>query len=284
MTGYSKEFRQVSTPFLPEDQNDAVVSQPAKPLSKAGKVVDCPWCRFSFDPSGSPSLPNPGIASTDVGTSGVTPAGPTPAPSGRGRSAINHTPHPSSGSSSGDSPATKQELGPRDQNNTEQEKNGERQLHIIAANILMNIMYGARFARPDLLRAVCVLARRITKWDDDCDKRLLRLVAYINSTLHYRLKGWIGDPPGKLEQHYFSDADFAGCLHTQRSTTGAFAAICGPNSMFPTAMMSRRQTCVSHSTPEAELVAMDTTLRVVAMPTRVIWDVLSPSMKGVMFW
>jgi len=28
---------------------------------------------------------------------------------------------------------------------------------------------------------------------------------------------------------------------------------------------------------------MDTTLRVVAMPTRVIWDVLSPSMKGVMF-
>ena len=53
--------------------------------------------------------------------------------------------------------------------------------------------------------------------------------------------------------------------------------------MFPTAMMSRRQTCVSHSTPEAELVAMDTTLRVVAMPNRVIWDVLSPSMKGVMF-
>ena len=189
LTGYSKEFRQVSTPFLPEDQNDAIVSQPAKPLSKAGKVVDCPWCRFSFDPSGSPSLPNPSIASMDVGTSGVTPAGPTPAPSGRGRSASNHTPHPPSGSSSGDSPATKQELGPRDQDNTEQHKNGERQLHIIAANILMTIMYGARFARPDLLRAVCVLARRITKWDDDCDKRLLRLVAYINSTLHYWFKG-----------------------------------------------------------------------------------------------
>ena len=119
--------------------------------------------------------------------------------------------------------------------------------------------------------------------NDECDKRLLRLVAYINSTLHYRLKGWIGDSPRKLEQHYFSDADFAGCLQTQRSTTGAFAAICEPNSMFPTAMMSRRQTCVSHSTPEAELVAMDTTLRVVAMPTRVICDVLSPSMKGVMF-
>ena len=107
----------------------------------------------------------------DVGTSGVTPAGPTPTPSGRGRSASNHTSHPQSGSSSGDSPASKQELGPCDQGGAEQDKNGGRQLHIIAAKILMKIMYGARFARPDLLRAVCVLARRITKWDDDCDKK-----------------------------------------------------------------------------------------------------------------
>ena len=57
LTGYSKGFRTVLTPFLPEDQNDTVVSQPAKPLSTAGKVVDCPWCRFSFDPTGSPTLP-----------------------------------------------------------------------------------------------------------------------------------------------------------------------------------------------------------------------------------
>ena len=64
-----------------------------------------------------------------------------------------------------------------------------RQLHVVAAKVLMKIMCGARFARPDLLRAVCVLARRITHWDEDCDKRLLRLVSYINSTLSYRLKG-----------------------------------------------------------------------------------------------
>ena len=103
-----------------------------------------------------------------------------------------------------------------------------RQLHAGAAKVLMQILYGARFARADLLRAVCVLARRITKWDHACDKRFLRLVSYINSTLHYRMRGWIGDSPQKLEQHYFSDADVAGCLQTQRSTTGSFAMIVGP--------------------------------------------------------
>ena len=158
-----------------------------------------------------------------------------------------------------------------------------RQLQVIAAKILMKIMYGARFARPDLLRAVCVLARRITKWDLDCDKRLLRLVSYIQSTLEYRLKGWIGDSPEHLEQHYYSDADFAGCVQTQRSTTGAFGMIWGPNSCFPIAMLSKRQSCVSHSTPEAELVAMDTTLRVVAMPAHVMWDVLSHAIKPTFF-
>ena len=42
-------------------------------------------------------------------------------------------------------------------------------------------------------------------------------------------------------------------------------------------MSSKRQTCVSHSTPEAELVAMDTTLRVVAIPIKIMWDTLAPA-------
>ena len=37
-----------------------------------------------------------------------------------------------------------------------------KQVHIVGAKLLMQVMYGARFARPDLLRAVCVLARKLT--------------------------------------------------------------------------------------------------------------------------
>ena len=39
----------------------------------------------------------------------------------------------------------------------------------IASKVLMKILYAARMARYDLLRATCYLATRITKWDASCD-------------------------------------------------------------------------------------------------------------------
>ena len=45
-----------------------------------------------------------------------------------------------------------------------------------AAKVLMKVLYAARYARFDLLRAVCYLAQYITKWDDACDRRLYRLM------------------------------------------------------------------------------------------------------------
>ena len=58
-----------------------------------------------------------------------------------------------------------------------------RELNIPAARVLPKTMYGARMARQDLLRAVCALARMPTRWDGQCDRRILRLISYINSTL-----------------------------------------------------------------------------------------------------
>ena len=51
-----------------------------------------------------------------------------------------------------------------------------------AAKVLMKVLYAARYARFDLLRAVCYLAQYITKWDEQCDRRLYRLMCYIDST------------------------------------------------------------------------------------------------------
>ena len=119
----------------------------------------------------------------------------------------------------------------------------------------MNILDAARMARYDLLKATNALACKLTKWDKQCDARLRRLVAYIWSTLDKRLVGYVGKRSTDNGVHLYTDADLGGCADTQRSTTGIFLCIQGDKTMFPLVAISKRQTCVSSSTPEAELVA-----------------------------
>lgn len=78
----------------------------------------------------------------------------------------------------------------------------------------MEIRYGARLARFDLLGHIAALASKITRWDTVCDRMLHGLVCYINSSLSCKLKGHIGDSSESLNLTLYSDADFAGCLDT----------------------------------------------------------------------
>ena len=138
----------------------------------------------------------------------------------------------------------------------------------------MKILYAARYARMDLLRAVCVLAQNVSKWTRDCDVKLYRLICYINCSLHVRMTGWIGDNIDDLTVDLFADADFAGCTKTSRSTSGTHLSILGPNSCWPIAGQSKKQGCVSHSTPEAELVSADHAVRTYGTPALDLWSVL----------
>ena len=52
----------------------------------------------------------------------------------------------------------------------------------MASKVLMKVLYAARMARYDLLRAVGAPASKITKFDEACDRQLYRLMCYINST------------------------------------------------------------------------------------------------------
>ena len=110
----------------------------------------------------------------------------------------------------------------------------------------MEILYGARLARFDLLRPIAALASKITKWDTICDRMLHRLVCYINSSLDYKLKGDIGYSSEDLNLTLCIDADFAGCLDTAKFTPGVFIALTGPNSFFPLNAISKKQSCVFH--------------------------------------
>ena len=93
--------------------------------------------------------------------------------------------------------------------------------------------------------------------------------------------GWVGDELSLLQPHLFADADFAGCVETLRSTSDVHLAIRGLNTCFPISGQSKRQTCVSHSTPEAEIVAADFALRLDGLPCLDLWHMLLPHKPGL---
>ena len=101
------------------------------------------------------------------------------------------------------------DLGKKGSNSSEEP---EGELKPIAARIIMKIFYAARLARWDLLRAIGMLATRITKWDRWDDDRLHQLVCYVNSTLSLRMKSWrsTSDKNADLNPDLYVDADFAG--------------------------------------------------------------------------
>ena len=105
------------------------------------------------------------------------------------------------------------------------EKETKGVLAPIAARVLMKILFAARMARYDLLRAVQGLAARVTKWSQDCDKALYRLICYIHSTLDLKLQSFIGDKITECKLWCFADADHAGEFDN-RSTSGLHSHPC----------------------------------------------------------
>jgi len=153
-------------------------------------------------------------------------------------------------------------------------------LDTIAAKVVMKVFYAARVARPDLLRAIGHLSCYLTRWTPECDRRLHRLMCYVYSTKGLKTYGWVGDDIGDLRLHLYTDADFAGCQTTNKSTTGSYLSIEGPNTHFTISTISKKQGCVSYSTPEAEIIAGSFGHRQVGIPGMVMWERLSGQTCG----
>ena len=99
-------------------------------------------------------------------------------------------------------------------------------------------------------------------------------MCYIWSSLELRQVAWCNDIVENLSVRLHADADFAGCLETSRSTSGVYLCVQGPETALPIAGPSKRQTNVSHSTPEAEIVAADFAIRTIGIPALTLWSTL----------
>ena len=89
--------------------------------------------------------------------------------------------------------------------------------------------------------------------------------------------GWVGDTMPDIILRLYSDADFAGCKVTAKSTTGAFLRLSGPHTSFPLEALSKKQGCVSTSTPEAETVAANAAVRTMGLPALDLWEAIKGS-------
>ena len=97
-------------------------------------------------------------------------------------------------------------------------------------------------------------------------------MSHLHSTKDHGLEGFLGDPPELCSVVAYCDASFADDLQSSKSTSGLFLAIVGPNTFMPITSFAKRQTAVSHSTTESEMVSLEEGLRTEALPTLTFWE------------
>ena len=144
-----------------------------------------------------------------------------------------------------------------------------------AAKIIMKALYGARLVRFELLWPICSSAREVSKWTRACDKRLHRLMCYIHHTPDHSLESFVGDVAQHCHVVLYSDADFAGDLVQAKSTSGLYLAIVGPNTFAPITASCKKQTCVSHSSTESEIVAAEQGVRTEGLQALAFWELVT---------
>ena len=118
------------------------------------------------------------------------------------------------------------------------------------------------------------LARSITKWTKACDKRSARLISYIHHTCEFKQYCHVGNTAQQCRLGLFQDSEFAGDFKDSKSTSGGLLCIFESLTFVPTSWTCKKQTSVSHSSTEAEIISLDAGLRMEAIPAVDLWDLV----------
>ncbi|KAK3235825.1 hypothetical protein CYMTET_53986 [Cymbomonas tetramitiformis] len=144
--------------------------------------------------------------------------------------------------------------------------------------LLGQLQWIARCTRPDIMAAVSALSRFCASYAPEHFVALKQVVRYLKGTVSHELvlrttasvpRG-LGLAGGALPLSIYTDADYAGCKTTRRSTSGIAVYLCGSLLIFSSIM----QRCVSLSTTEAEIIAMSEGAREVKYIINVLTDLV----------
>ena len=72
----------------------------------------------------------------------------------------------------------------------------------------------------------------------------------------------------------FQDSDFTGDLEESKSTSGGTLCVFGSHTFVPISWMCKKQTAVSHSSTESEIISLDTGLRLDGLPALELRDLI----------
>ena len=72
----------------------------------------------------------------------------------------------------------------------------------------------------------------------------------------------------------FQDSDFPGDLEDSKSTSGGTLCVFGSHTFVPISWMCKKQSTVSHSSTESEIISLDAGLRLDGIPALDLWDLI----------
>ena len=84
----------------------------------------------------------------------------------------------------------------------------------------------------------------------------------------------MGNTAQQCRPGLFQDSDFAGDLEDSKSTSGGLLCIFGSHTFVPVSWMSKKQTSVSHSSTEAEIISLDAGSHMNGIPALTLWDLV----------
>ena len=148
------------------------------------------------------------------------------------------------------------------------------ELSEVCSHIVLKCLYLAQIGRPDILWSVNKLARYVTKWTLACDRQLARLISNIHFTSDYRQYRHVGNAAQHCRLGLFPDSDFAGDLEDSKSGSGGVLCIFGSRICVPISWMCKKQTSVSHSPTESEILSLDAGLRMDGSLALDLWDLV----------
>ena len=100
------------------------------------------------------------------------------------------------------------------------------------------------------------------------------MISYIHHTSEYRQYCYVGNTVQQCRPGLFQDSDFPGDLEDSKSTSVGVLCIFGSHTFVSKSWMCKKQTSVSHSSTETEIISLDAGLRMDGIPALTLWDLV----------